>query len=66
MKDQFDITEPVQQAGMHHVHQMREIQSAIGALGPTAIAAEKFSSANVPHQSLHRFFEIHADKLPQM
>jgi len=65
MQDQLDIAESMQQAGVHHVHQVREIQRAIGALGPAAIAAEEFSRAPVPQQSFHRLFEIHGHKLPR-
>jgi hypothetical protein len=62
MQDQLDITKPVQQAGMDRVHDVREIQCAIDAFGPAAIATEELPRARVPHHSFHRLFEIHASK----
>jgi hypothetical protein len=48
MQHQFDIAKSMQQARMHNVHQMRKVQGAVRALGPTAIAAKEFSRAGVP------------------
>lgn len=50
---------------MDDVHEVREIQGAIDALGPAAVPAEEFSRAAVPQQAFHRFFEIHAVKIPE-
>jgi hypothetical protein len=48
------------QASVHDVHQMRKIQGAIHALGPTPVPAEELSGSRAPQQSFHRVFEIHA------
>ena len=44
---------------MDDVHDVREIQRAVDALGPTAVAAEELACARVSQQSFHRLFEIH-------
>jgi hypothetical protein len=59
VEDEFDVPKPVQQAGVHDVHQMGEIQRAINALGPAAVAAKEFSSAAVPQQLPGWFFDTH-------
>ena len=63
MQHQLDIAQAVQQAGVDNVHHVREIQRAIGAFGPSALAAEEFSRARVSYQSFHRLFENHAQKV---
>lgn len=50
---------------MNDMHQMREVESPVGAPGPAAVAAEELAGAAVTQQPFHRILEIHRFSLPQ-
>ncbi len=63
---EFNILEAVQKTGVNNVHQMRKIESPVGALGPATVAAEELACAAVPQQSFNRILEIHGFNIPEM
>jgi len=64
IEDQFHVLKAMQEAGMHDVHEVGEIQGAVGTFGPAAIATEKLARSRITHQSFHGFSESHAQKCP--
>jgi hypothetical protein len=63
MQHKFNIMQAVQQTGMNHVHDVGEINGAVGAFCPAALPAKKFACARMSQQSFHWPFEIHARKI---
>ena len=49
----------MQETGVNDVHQMGKIESAVGALGPTTVAAEELAGAAVPQKPFHWILKIH-------
>src|SRR6516225_7119536 len=59
VQHQFDISQPMQQAGMNAVQQMRKIQRPLRTFGPSPTAADKFSGSPMPHQTLNWLIKFH-------
>jgi hypothetical protein len=66
MQHQLRVFQSMQKTGMDDMHQMRKIESPVGALGPPSVAAEELASAAVPQKSFNRILEIHDLNIPKM
>lgn len=54
----------MQKTGVNDMHQVREIESPVGAFSPPSVAAEELTCAAVPQKSFNRILEIHGINIP--
>jgi hypothetical protein len=65
VQDQLNVLQPVQEAGVNDVHQMREIESAVDALCPATVATEELAGAAVSQEPFDWSLKIHDLSFPE-